>query len=131
METHQSGIDANRISLIGWSYGGGSILAALSATNPNTPIGKAVMYHPVCRGARTRPGAIIGLMLLGAADDIAPPALCNAVAQGAQKLKLIGYPNARHGFDLRRLPENEAAGTPAYDPEAAAASWTAVMEFLK
>jgi dienelactone hydrolase len=45
-------------------------------------------------------------MLLGAADNIAPPALCDTVAKGvrAEKLKVITYPNARHGFDMRGLP---------------------------
>ena len=74
-----------------------------------------------------------GLMLLGAADDIASPALCNTVTKGAPagKLKVIAYPNARHGFDMRGLPETQMAGAPAYNPEAAVASWAAVLEFLK
>jgi dienelactone hydrolase len=72
-------------------------------------------------------------MLLGAADDIGPPALCNTVAKGppAEKLKVITYPNARHGFDRCELPETDVAGAPAYNPDAAIASWAAVLEFLK
>ena len=46
----QSGIDARRISVIGWSYGGGAVLAALQAMPLDPPITKAVMYYPVCRG---------------------------------------------------------------------------------
>ena len=73
------------------------------------------------------------LMLLGAADDIASPALCNTVAKGmpAEKLKVIIYPNARHGFDMRGLPETQVAGAPGYNPETAVASWADVLEFLK
>jgi dienelactone hydrolase len=72
-------------------------------------------------------------VLLSAAHDIAPPALCNTVAKGApaEKLQVITYPNARHGFDIRGLPETQVAGAPAYNREAATASWAAVLEFLK
>jgi hypothetical protein len=54
-------------------------------------------------------------MLLGAADDIASAALCNTVAKGApaEKLKVVTHPNARHGFDMRGLPEMKVAGAPA------------------
>ena len=72
-------------------------------------------------------------MLLGAADDIAPPALCDVVAKGAsaEKLRVITYPNARHGFDMRGNLETQTPGAPGFNPKAAAASWTAVMDFLK
>ena len=54
------------------------------------------------------------LMLLGEADDIASPALCNTVTKGvpAEKLKVITYPNARQGFDMRGLPETRLSGRP-------------------
>ena len=50
---------------------------------------------------------ITGLMLLGAADDLAPPALCDCMAKRMpqEKLRVITYPNARHGFDHQGLPE--------------------------
>ena len=43
----QSSIDAGRISVIGWSYGGGGVLAAMKAMPGAPPIAKAVMYYPV------------------------------------------------------------------------------------
>jgi dienelactone hydrolase len=72
-------------------------------------------------------------MLLGAADDIAYPNLCDAVAKGmpAEKLKVITYADARHGFDMRGSLEKSAPGAPGFNAEAAGASWAAVMEFLK
>ena len=74
-------------------------------------------------------------MLLGAADDVAFPALCTAVAKGvpAELLRVITYPNARHGFDQRGLPERSdpPSGSPVYNAEASSASWTAVREFLQ
>jgi dienelactone hydrolase len=129
----QTDVDPSRIFVIGWSYGAGGVLAALKAAPSDSPIAKAVMYYPVCRGAGPWSANITGLMLLGAADDIAPPALCNGVAQGMQpeKLRAITYPNARHGFDQRGLPEARTSGAPAYNAEAAKASWAAVVEFLR
>jgi dienelactone hydrolase len=46
----QSGVDANRISVIGWSYGGGGVLAALKTT-PKTPL--------IPRSSYTTPSAVV------------------------------------------------------------------------
>jgi dienelactone hydrolase len=130
----QSGIDANRISVIAWSYGARGVLTALETMPPDTPIAKVVMYYPVCRGASAWSTPAVGLILLGAMDDIAYPALCEAVVKGMSpdKLRVITYPNARHGFDMRGLPErsDHLAGAPAYNPDAAKASWSEVLAFL-
>lgn len=132
---HQVGVDASRIFVMGWSYGAGGVLAAMQAMPAKPSITKVVMYYPVCRGAGRWPTAVPGLMLLGAADDVASPALCIAVAKGVptESLRVITYPNARHGFDQRGLPEgiDQPAGTPVYNAEASVASWTAVREFLQ
>jgi dienelactone hydrolase len=131
----QSGIDASRISVIGWSYGGGGVLAALKAMPVASPIARAVMYYPVCRAAGPWSADVAGLMLLGQIDDIALPALCDAVAKGmpSDKLRVITYPNARHGFDMRGLPESAdlPSGSPSYNAEAANASWLTVLSFLR
>jgi dienelactone hydrolase len=129
----QANVDDARISVIGWSYGGGGVLEALKSAPSDSPIAKAVLYYPVCRGAPPWPSTVTGLMLLGANDDIAPPALCNAVSKGvpAERLRMITYPDARHGFDMRGFPKDTLSGAPAYNAEAAEASWAAVIEFLK
>jgi dienelactone hydrolase len=131
----QPDIDASRMSVIGWSYGGGGVLAALKAMPPDPPIAKAVMYYPVCRGAVPWSTAVAGLMLLGGKDDIAYPALCKYVVDGvsADRLRVVTYPDARHGFDVRGLSEraDQPPGAPVYNAEAAKTSWAAVLDFLK
>ena len=41
------------------------------------------------------------------------------------------YPNARHGFDMRSLPERTELGRLGYNDEATMASWAAVLDFLR
>jgi dienelactone hydrolase len=130
-------VDPSRVSVIGWSYGGGGVLAALAAMPPGPPIFvKAVMYYPDCRSAK--PWSAVGisvLMLMGAIDEVARPALCDSVAQGTppNSVRTILYPNAYHSFDVRSLPERAeySFGTIGYNAEAAKASWATVLDFLK
>jgi len=131
----QSGVDATRISVIGWSYGSGGVLAALKAMPPEPLIAKVVMYYPVCRGAVPWSAAVVGLMFLGGKDDVAYPSLCKPVVDGVPtgRLRVITYPDARHGFDIRGLSErsDQPPGAPVYNDEAAKASWGTVLDFLK
>jgi dienelactone hydrolase len=133
----QAGVDPARISVIGWSYGGGGVLEALAVMPPGPPtFAKAAMYYPDCRGARPWSAAgISALMLLGAIDDVALPALCDPVVKGAppNSLRTIVYPGARHAFDFSNLPERveQAFGTIGYNAEAARASWAVVLDFLR
>ena len=128
-------LDSDRIYVIGWSYGGGGVLAAVKAMPPGSPLlAKAVTYYPDCR--RTLPWSstsISVLMLMGAMDEVALPALCDQALKGAppRTLHTVLYPNARHAFDQRSLPERAEFGRLGYNAEAAQASWAAVLEFLR
>jgi dienelactone hydrolase len=133
----QPGVDAGRISVIAWSYGGGGVLAALRSMNAGPPVlSKAVMYYPDCRGETpwTAPGVSV-LMLMGAADDVARPVACDAVVKGApaNTLRMMLYPDALHAFDSRGLPERAEYpfGTIGYNAAAAQASWATVLDFLR
>ena len=131
----QPQIATDKVFAIGWSYGGGGVLAALAAMSPGeTILARAVAYYPDCRG--TKPWSSAGvttLILLGAIDEVAIPALCDRVAKGVPStaLRTIVYPHARHGFDMRNLPERTEFGRLGYNAEAAEASWTTVLEFLR
>jgi dienelactone hydrolase len=133
----QPGVDAGRISVIAWSYGGGGVIAALRSMNAGSPVlAKAVMYYPDCRGETPwTASGVAALMLMGAADDVARPALCDAVVKGApaNTLRTILYPDALHAFDSRGLPERAEYpfGTIGYNAEAARASWATVLDFLR
>jgi dienelactone hydrolase len=130
----QPGIDGSRISVIGWSFGAGGVLAALKAMPADPPITKAVLYYPVCRGAVPWSASIVSLMLLGGKDDVAYPTLCKPVMDGVSKdrLRVVTYPDARHGFDDRGFPDHtDQSGAPVYNADAAKASWVTVLEFLK
>jgi dienelactone hydrolase len=131
----QSDVDADRIAVIGWSYGAAGVLATLRTMSTPPVFTKAVVYYPVCRGAAPWSAPVAGLMLLGERDDIAFPNLCDTVAKGMapDRQRTIVYPGARHGFDMRGLADTDrqAPGTPGYNADAAVASWTAVLGFLK
>jgi dienelactone hydrolase len=132
---NQPHVAADKIFAIGWSFGGGGVLAALTAMPAGQPLlARAVTYYPDCRGAT--PWSSTGtttLMLMGAMDQVAIPALCDGVIKGVPppRLHSVIYPNARHGFDIRGLPERAEFGRLGYNAEAAKASWAAVLEFLR
>lgn len=131
---NQADIDGKRISVIGWSYGGGGVLAAMATGQPT--FAKAVLYYPDCRGAAPLPATgASAVMFLGAIDDVARPALCEDVIKGTppDRLRAIVYPGAHHGFDVRTLPQPRQYpfGTLGYNPEAARESWSTTLQFLK
>jgi dienelactone hydrolase len=72
-------------------------------------------------------------MLMGAMDQVALPGLCDPVVKAVPPngLRTVLYPNARHGFDMRGLPERDEFGRLGYDSEAAKASWGTVLDFLR
>src|SRR5262245_46708864 len=131
----QSRVSSDKIFVIGWSYGGGGVLAALKAMPPASPIlTKAVTYYPDCRRVLPWSSTSVSvLMLMGALDEVALPALCDPVVKGAppNSLHAVLYPSARHGFDMRSLPERAEFGRLGYNAEAAKASWMAVLNFLR
>ncbi len=109
-------IDHARIGLIGWSQGAGTVLAAYGAGDDG-PAGSeeggfraAVAFYPGCRASLSnedwRPDGPL-LLLVGDKDDWTPPATCIELAgrDGVKdKLDLVVYPDAYHGFDSPDAP---------------------------
>jgi len=129
-------VDPSKIFVIGWSYGAGGVLAALRTLPPESPplLAKAAMYYPDCRRAMPWSSpSVSALMLMGAMDQVALPGLCDPVVKAVPPngLRTVLYPNARHGFDMRGLPERDEFGRLGYDSEAAKASWGTVLDFLR
>jgi dienelactone hydrolase len=135
-------VDGGRIGVIGWSYGGTAALQANSkafADNirpPGRGFRAAVAYYPICSSLFADTNAPL-LLLLGAADDWAPPQACLDLGARVQREGRVVewhlYPGARHAFDDADLGAGAviASGhTLQYDRTAAADAETRVLLFL-
>lgn len=115
-------VRGDRIALIGWSAGGGTVLRTIPRESrgrpPSLPQGDfraAVAFYPaLCRDQR-EPGSwtsdIPLLVLTGAADVWTPAAPCQrfiagAIAHGAP-IEMQIYPGAYHSFDAPNQPVRE------------------------
>jgi dienelactone hydrolase len=127
------------VSVIGWSMGGGGVLAAISELPAGraAPFRRAVAYYPVCWGVRTPwPVKVPLLMLLAGRDEVSSTPACQDLVKRLGEgppIEVRLYPNARHAFDvpdlppLTRLPNGAPIG---HHPESAAAARVEVERFL-
>jgi len=117
-------VRADRIALMGWSNGGGTVLWTLSRDNRARPAGlrhdfaAGIAFYPGCRTLSERrdpwqPVAPI-LLLVGEADDWtpAPPCVTLAARTGA-RLEAHTYPGAHHDFDAPDTPQRVLRGVGA------------------
>jgi dienelactone hydrolase len=122
-----SRIDPARIGGLGWSLGGGGLLAALGQLDAGgkIPLRVAVAYYPVCRTLPVWRARVPVLSLLAGKDETAPPAICREIfAQLAPGMPLETrvFPEAGHAFNV--------PGLPGYDAAAAAAAEHDVEQFI-
>lgn len=136
-------VDQREIDVIGWSLGGGGVLAALAAlpnvsgateSGPGT-IRAAVALYPDCSELVPWRGAVPTLLILAAKDAIQPPERCERVAalvQPADRIEVRVYAGAHHGFDMAGLPAEPVPGMPvlAFDSKSATAAWARIEGFL-
>lgn len=130
-------VDRARFFLLGWSRGGGGVLAALAESRtPAILLAGTIAVYPGCeellpweRGQRV-------LMLLAELDDIAPPDVCRGLVAGVadeQNIGVRGYAGARHGFDVPELASVVELGggfTLGFDSVAAADAWRDIVDWL-
>jgi dienelactone hydrolase len=130
-------IDAKRITALGWSYGGGSVFAALGSHSADQLIfTRAIVYYPHCEGVKPWSNPIPVLVLRAGSDNVAPHHYCKSALEtgsGTANVKIIDYPEAQHCFDFSELPPkmDYAFGTIGYHPQATAAAWEEVKQFLQ
>ena len=104
-------VRGDRIGLIGFSHGAGTITALVSRPPMSAPFRAAVAYYPNCPSAV----AVVNvptLILIGAKDDWTPAAPCaawGAHVADPRTLDVVVYPNAYHKFD--GIGTHEAQGT--------------------
>jgi dienelactone hydrolase len=133
----QAGIDPNRITAMGWSYGGRAVLVALSS-RADKPLGfsRAVVYYPDCRALKPWTTTLPVLMLLGGDDDMTPARPCQEAAKrvaAPAAVKIVVYPGALHAFDVPELPARMSfgLGTVGYHQGAADSARKEIEQFLR
>ena len=113
-------IRPDRISLVGWSNGGSTVLYALSSRrrpgDGRPDFHQAIAFYPGCRTplarglAPRRPLTI----LIGEADNWTPVGPCRDFAAMARaagtRVDLVTYPGAFHGFDDPASRPRERSG---------------------
>jgi dienelactone hydrolase len=109
----QPDIDPQRIGLMGWSEGGGALLATIAENSPARPaylaqgdFRAAVAFYPARCNLRAHGPWVshIPLLVLNGLLDVWTPAepcrdLLNSAAASHSRADIVIYPNAVHDFD--------------------------------
>ena len=103
------GTPAGGVALIGWSNGGGTVLATARA-GADLPPGlfrRFAAFYPGCAATENpawQPAAPL-LILVGESDDWTPARPCHDLqARYPRQITLLGYPGAYHDFDAPDRP---------------------------
>ena len=130
--------DTARINVIGWSHGGEGVLGWLAnlEEEPNG-VQSAIAVYPGCSASAPWKSLLPVLMILAEADDIALPSICNTLTQALpnqSNVRVISYPDARHGFDLTEGPSMLPVGnglTIGRNLKAGNKAWEEIFKFLE
>jgi dienelactone hydrolase len=106
--TSREDVDPARVALLGWSHGGGTVLATVAGLERDKPgYAAAIAFYPGCtqkaRHAASFHAPIPLLVLIGEADDWTPAAPCEALARAVaargEPMEIVTYAGAYHDFD--------------------------------
>jgi dienelactone hydrolase len=118
--------------------GGRGVLTWLNSSQSEaTPVRSVIGVYPGCGDQRSLTTHVPLLLLLGGADDIADPRICErllAESSAASEITVHVYPGARHGFDVSAAPPVLDIGggmTIGYQPAAAESAWREIFAFFK
>lgn len=104
----RSDVDAMRVGVLGWSHGGGTVLATITRPpTQGTGFARAVAFYPGCTARAKQPAAFNPyaplLLLIGESDDWTPAAPCEllgtAVRSRGGPMEIVTYPGTYHDFD--------------------------------
>jgi dienelactone hydrolase len=117
---NQSWVKPDRVSAIGWSHGGSTILYTVRPSargkDGGSDFRSAIAFYPGCRrsGETAWSARVPTLILIGLADEWTPARACQTMVDGARgrsaRAEIVTYPNAHHGFDHPNIPMRELAG---------------------
>ncbi len=138
-------VDGGRIAAMGFSHGGGTVLAAwrTHTTHPDVKLRALIALYPGC-GSQQRPPSDAAplLILAGGKDDWTPAESCQTLADTAREagrpVTIVIYPDARHHFDgahLKRpvfvsVARGGKGATVEYNPKAHEEAEKQVKQFL-
>jgi dienelactone hydrolase len=101
-------VDGARVAVLGWSHGGGSVLATIGdPPKGGKGFAAAVAFYPGCTARAKAPQAFHPyaplLVLIGESDDWTPADACKAltaaVAARGEPMRIVTYPDTYHDFD--------------------------------
>lgn len=125
-------VDPGRIALIGWSYGGNTVLEAIEDTSgDHKPFRAAIAFYPFCRFF-VDPNAPL-MILIGELDDWTPAYRCARAIPSmptAHEIFLKIYPGAYHDFDWQGMDMVYRGNRLKYNAAAAEDAIVRVRDFL-
>ncbi len=132
----QPQVDAERIGVIGYCFGGG---VALDMARAGEPLRAVATFHGSLKpsGEPAKKGVIQPRSILiqtGGKDPMVTPDQVKQLEQEMKaagvKAQVITYPQAKHGFTN---PDADKAGMPglAYDAQADRKSWDAMLKYMR